>query len=378
MLNTLKSNTLLVAGLLVIFCAIGIGRFSFGMLLPSTQAGLNASIFDMGFISGLNFVGYLLALFIYERVARILGEQKLIFTSMIFIALSFFTISSIDSVQIIGFIYFFTGVATSFANVAITVLVVNAVEIQRRGKALGVMVMGSGFAILLGGNVVPMLQDWRDGWLFFGVVVVVAICVVAFLLPKQEVDHTHHKSLAPKVSWKKVFDVGLVYMLSGMTLAVFVTFFVASITFGGASEAEAGKLWMLFGFCSLFSGVIFGVVSDRIGRIDTLMIIFILQGFALLLQVYHLPFFVAILMGICAWSVPSVVSALCGDMVAKEQIGLFFARVTILFGIGQMSGPVLAGVVVEYFGSYSQIFLACVVVSFGCAILIRRLKLPSA
>ena len=60
--------------------------------------------------------------------------------------------------QIIGFIYFFTGVATSFAHVAITVLVVNAVEIQRRGKALGVMVMCSGFAILIGGNVVPMLH----------------------------------------------------------------------------------------------------------------------------------------------------------------------------------------------------------------------------
>ena len=61
--------------------------------------------------------------------------------------------------------------------------------------------------------------------------------------------------------------LGLLYFAFGATFMVFGTFIVTTMVRDyGFSEAQAGGAWSWVGFCSLFSGVVFGAVSDRIGR----------------------------------------------------------------------------------------------------------------
>jgi len=57
----------------------------------------------------------------------------------------------------------------------------------------------------------------------------------------------------------------------------------------GFSEAVAGNFWSWVGFLSLFSGPVFGTLSDKLGRKAGLIIVFFLQMLAYLLVATKLP-----------------------------------------------------------------------------------------
>lgn len=72
--------------------------------------------------------------------------------------------------------------------------------------------------------------------------------------------------------------LGLVYFAFGFSYITYATFFTAHvIKAGNLTQAEAGRIWSLVGFVSLASGLIWGGVSDWIGRRAALCIVFCLH-----------------------------------------------------------------------------------------------------
>jgi len=62
---------------------------------------------------------------------------------------------------------------------------------------------------------------------------------------------------------------------------VYVTFFAAHLAQAGGLSAEtAGRLWGLVGLLSLVSGLLWGAVADRIGRLAGLAVVFALHATA--------------------------------------------------------------------------------------------------
>jgi hypothetical protein len=53
--------TIVLLGHLNLFCALGLGRFSYAVILPSMKAGLGLSYAETGWVATGNFIGYLLA-----------------------------------------------------------------------------------------------------------------------------------------------------------------------------------------------------------------------------------------------------------------------------------------------------------------------------
>ena len=78
--------------------------------------------------------------------------------------------------------------------------------------------------------------------------------------------------------------LGLLYLAFGATFMVYGTFIVTTMVREyGFSEAKAGLYWSWAGFFSLFSGLAFGMISDRIGRKYGLALVFAVQSAAYLL-----------------------------------------------------------------------------------------------
>ena len=74
---------------------------------------------------------------------------------------------------------------------------------------------------------------------------------------------------------KSLYLLGAIYFLFGYTYVIYATFFVTVLVKErGFSEAIAGNFWSWVGFLSLFSGPVFGSLSDRLGRKRGLMIVF--------------------------------------------------------------------------------------------------------
>ena len=138
----------------------------------------------------------------------------------------------------------------------------------------------------------------------------------------------------------------------------------------------------MVGFLSLFSGPVFGTLSDRLSRRTGLIIVFTFQMISYLLVASGLPgvflYLSIFFFGVVAWSIPSIMAAAVGDYVGARKAATAFGLVTFIFGFGQIAGPAVAGVLAEKTGSFSSSFLMAGICA-GLAILLTAfLKSPAA
>ena len=138
--------------------------------------------------------------------------------------------------------------------------------------------------------------------------------------------------------------------------------------------------WAILGFLSLFSGPVFGSLSDRLGRKKGFIIVFSVQMTSYLLIASGLSgvcLYLSIgLYGIAAWSIPSIMAAAVGDHAGPEKMTTAFGLVTFIFGLGQIAGPAVAGMLAEIQGSFEQSFLMAAAFAGLAIILCLFLKTP--
>lgn len=158
-----------------------------------------------------------------------------------------------------------------------------------------------------------------------------------------------------------VWLLGFIYFIFGYTYAIYVTFIVtALVRERGFSESSAGTFWSTVGLLSLLSGPVFGGLSDRLGRRAGLMLVFSFQLAAYLLAGADLPralLWLSVgLFGLVAWSVPTIMVAAVADLVGADSALPAFGFITFFFGVGQIAGPAVAGVLAERTGTFSSSF----------------------
>jgi len=154
---------------------------------------------------------------------------------------------------------------------------------------------------------------------------------------------------------------GFLFFLFGVTAIMYMTFFVATaMNKWHVSTEISGTFWAILGLTSLFSGPIFGAISDRIGRYATLAILFGLQACAHTLLFLTLPsawlFVSAALFGFSTWAVPSTMATLSSELFGASHTARVLGLVTLFFGIGQIVGPLCAGILTDYTGDFGTAF----------------------
>ena len=395
---------IVVTGTVVIMACLGLGRFALGMLLPSMASSLGLSYARIGYISTGNFIGYLASVLLCAPLARKIGSRQLIIIALAVIALSMALISRAQGFSAVLVLYFFTGLGSGAANVPMMGLITAWFDRSIRGRAAGFVVIGSGFAIILSGKLIPAIngikgpEGWRTNWMILAAVVA-SIAVIAHLVLR---NRPEEKGLQPLGSEERTFVpvlheappadesiyrnrvlylLGFIYFLFGYTYVIYATFIVTTLVKErGFSEAIAGNFWSWIGFLSLFSGPVFGTLSDRIGRKAGLMIVFALQTLAYLLVAAKLPalfLYLSILCyGIVAWSIPSIMVAAVSEYVGPEKALAAFGFITFIFGIGQITGPSVAGILAERTGSFSSSFAMAAVLAATAIVLTASLRKP--
>lgn len=385
-------------GFLTLFCCLGLARFAYGMLLPSMRAGLGLAYDQMGFISTGNFSGYLLSVALAPLAIRHFRPRATIVFGLLLIAACMFGISRADTFAKVLILYTLIGCGSGFANIPAMVLVAHWFRRQRRGRAAGAMIMGNGSAIVFAGYVVPILTEmhggngWRSGWLMIGLISL-AIALVVGVLVRNDPSEMHLEPVGkaapvrpdelagrPEVRGGKIILLlGIVYAIFGATYVIYGTFIVTTMVDEFAfSEARAGFFWSWVGLLSIFSGIGFGSLSDRIGRKKGLIAVFAIQTFAYLLVGSGLggsALVVSIgLYGISAFAIPTIMAAAVGDYLPLSRAASAFSAITFFFAVGQTVGPGVAGVVAEASGTFMPSYLASGVLT--CLAIVLALLLP--
>lgn len=176
---------------------------------------------------------------------------------------------------------------------------------------------------------------------------------------------------------------GCSILLYGFSYIIYMTFFSAYLCKEiDMPEAEVGRLWALVGGMSIFCGVIWGGLSDKLGRAAGASLAYVVPGLSYgifaVVQARVGLYASAVLFGLTAWSIFVIMAATAGDYVGPRPAPAGLGFVTLFFGIGQALGPGVGGYLADLTRSFSGPFLLACVVSFAGAGLSLGLKRVSA
>ncbi len=391
-----------LTGAFVLFSCLGLGRFSLGMLLPSMGASLDLNYSQMGFIGTGNFVGYMVSVIIAGMVARKMGARWTISLGLIMVGSSMMAISRATGFFEVMALYMTTGIGSGFANIPMMGLVSHWFLKTSRGRAAGAMLSGNGVAIVLTGMFIPWInsalgsEGWRTGWLTIGIISIFIAGVAACLLrnhpserglsPLGTTDAADLKNKGASDSKKNnkwtMTHLGCIYSFFGATYAVYVTFIVtAMVNEKGFGEETAGNFWAFVGALSIFSGPLFGWISDKLGRKTGMMIVYGLFTISYALVAVDLPnsfLYASIcIFGLSVWSIPTIMSAAVGDYAGPEKAVKALGFITLFLGAGQIAGPALAGFIADTTGTFRMAFGLCASLTGIAIVTSYFLKPPS-
>lgn len=385
----------LAMGVLVVFGSLGLGRFAYSVVLPSMQSGLGMDNTQAGALATANLLGYLTFCLIGGALASKLGPRVVITCGLGIAAVSMIMTGTANTFSSLAVWRVLTGIGSGASNVPTMGLMSAWFAPKRRGLATGIAVAGSSLGLIVTGPLVPWIlsavgdEGWRLCWFVFGGITF-SLAVGAAAVMR---NHPREMSQAPvgfdcgtntaisgeKLPLSSVYNrpivwlLGLVYIAFGFSYIIYMTFFTKClIADGGYTQSQAGRLFMVMGWFSLVCGLIWGSISDAIGRKWALAMVYLVHAvaFSLFPLWPEPPGFIisAILFGLSAWSIPGIMAATCGDLLGPRLAPAALGFITVFFGVGQATGPVVAGAMADAANSFSPALWLCAGVALlGCA-----------
>ena len=358
-------------GTLVTILAHGFGRMSYSVILPSMKEGLALNYTQLGSIATGNFIGYLSLAIVGGFLAARFGVRRVVFVSLIIIGISLFLTGFSQSFLFAFFMRLISGLGNGGSYVPIMALPAAWFVMRKRGLATGIVSGGIGMGLFISGIILPPIisafdkEGWRYAWFVLGIAVFVLafVCLVFLRNTPQEKGLSMYggqeeQKGGPKVTLfsafrdvviePEIWKLGCVYFMYGFSYIIYLTFFMAYLTKEiGIPSIAAGRIFAFLGIISIFCGVIYGWISDVLGRKYGSMIAYIN------LAISYIIFFVwkdaagfyvsAFVFGIAAFSIPTIMAAASGDAVGGRLAPAGLGFITLFFGIGQALGPFIGG-----------------------------------
>jgi len=392
-------------GLLTTIGAHGLGRFAYSMINPSMIDGLGLSYAQVGELAAGNFVGYLILAIIGGFLAARLGPRIVISLSL---ALMGITMILTGLAKTYGFalaMRTLTGLGNGGAFVPAMALGSIWFSARKRGLATGIVTAGIGIGFALSGVIVPPIlsaygaEGWRFCWYYLGVIVLVLAGITCGFLRNRPED-LGLKQIGSGASedklggqrdkgleWGKVYKfgsvwhLGVVYLIFGFSYVIYINFFATFLVKEmGWTSSEAGRLFTFLGFLSIFCGLLWGGISDVIGRKGGAALAYVALALSYgIFALFRSPgaFYVsAVFFGLTAWAIPTIMAAAAGDYVGPRLAPAGLGFITLFFGVGQAIGPYAGGLFADMTDSFTLSFALASAVSMAGAVGSLTLRRP--
>jgi MFS family permease len=300
--------------------------------------------------------------------------------------------------------YIFFGIIAA-TGVSFTGWVPNTTVIQywfreRRGLAMGIISSGVGVGILV---CVPLVQylisrgGWRATYRLMALFVPIMIALMSIVLSKKPPLTTPSRSPEDKIAppdppvvegewtsraWtirqavttKQFYLMGTSFFLGSLSNQAILAHHVAFFVDQGLGALFASYVVGLLGAISMGGKILWGALSDRIGREVTYTMgsSASVIGLALLISFTMVPFpytpyFYALFFGMGYAVTASLPPLITADFFEGKTYGSIFGTIQLLNGMGAATGAWLAGFVYDLVGSYVPVFLMMIAaVLYGC------------
>lgn len=374
------------AGAIAMAAAMGFGRFFYTPILPGMMAGIPLSAADAGTIAAGNFAGYLAGA-ILSAYGWAAGRERQVALSglgatVVLLALMAFT----ESVTAFTVIRFLAGLASALAMIFTSSIVLPhaagrpMVSVLHYG-GVGVGIAASSALVLavnwLAGD---GAHGWRMNWLAGAALVACVWLVVWAILPRPPAGSG--RTVEPPLAWGLPLALlTLSYGLFGFGYVITATFLVTIARQGAAGPLVEFLAWFVTGCAAAVSLLAWQPAVRAIGLARSYLAATLLLAFGVVGSVSLPPVAGALVGGLLLGATFMVVTAFglqIGRNLAPASPRRAFAFMTAAFGTGQIIGPLVAGWLAEWSGSFTAptlaaagVLVVCVALAFPLAL--RRL-----
>lgn len=394
----------LLLGLLGLAGSGGIVRFAYTMILPAMRDGLGLQNAQMGLIGTVGFIGYLVMTIPGGALASRYGARLIISLSLLVSGVGLVMLGLVHDLLAAILIMLVLQAASSPGNAAGFGFVTAWFAGRTRGTANGVVLGGPGVGMVAVGLFIPLIfaryaddEAWRWGWYYSGgmTMLLAGVCwlllrnhpgdmglrpVGAEAAPSAVVRGGSASSSGAALAWGAVYRtpeiwrLGAIAMVHGFVYIIYGTFFGAFVQEElGLGKVFAGSLWSVVGLLSIFSGLVGGLLTDRLGRTWALTCLYLGQlGAYLFVALSHstVALYLSLpLYGLTVMGFPAIFGASCAEFLGARLAAAGVGFVIFFFAIGQAVGPYVAGTLYDQTGSFTLPFLlACGAICLGlCA-----------
>ncbi|MFH2133256.1 MAG: MFS transporter [bacterium] len=393
---------IVVAGVFFMVAASCGSFYSFGVFFVPI---LEEFGWSRGVVSGVLFVSgivYAVAVPLIGSIADRFGYKWVSIVTAGLMGLGFILGSRAQTVwQMYLFIGLLPGIGAC-AAIPLPLSMITSWFVKRQGLALGIASAGIG----VGAATVPLLVTaietqlgWRPAMFFVGALIILVYIPIALLVirppdPDYVMIHegkqransigavgrdTRNISLVQALKTSQFWSLFIIFGFCIFCLGLIITHLVPFARDSGISPLSAAGLLTMMGLCSIAGRLTAGFLSDRIGANRVLFSGLFLQGIMILLlpRMNSLGMFYlfAFLFGISYGGNLVMIPRMTADIFGVKSMGAIYGGLSVADGIGFAVGPLMAGALFDFSGSYTDAFLitaAGIFIAVAATFVLRR------
>jgi predicted MFS family arabinose efflux permease len=371
----------LLGGICALVLTIGLARFAYTPLLPQMQAQAGLGVADGGLLAAINYAGYMSGALLAAWIESPVWRQRL-YVWALPLALAVTALMAWSTSFGVWAVSRYVGGLCGAAGMLLGSGLVQGWLIRAgRRPELGIYFIGLGLGIVVSAvgamGMTGLGLDWAAQWQGF------ALLGLAFLVPawawRPPVPPPAARQAAggaPGRRWMAWMVAA--YFCAGWGFVINATFTVAIVEKQPLLAGQGPWAWLLVGLAATPAVFLWDRVARRTGDVGALLIAFGLQIVGVLLPVLAEGLVAALagalLYGATFIGIVSLTLALVGRR-SPANPGKAMARLTLSYGLAQISAPALTGRMVEASGSFeAALWLTAAVLAVGMACLaaVRR------
>lgn len=372
-----KTNGLQVAiaGMLVLAVAMGVGRFAFTPILPMMQEDAGLTVVAGGWLASSNYLGYLLGALLATVVrARVVTALR---TGLLAVAALTMAMGYTTNIYLWTILRLLAGVASAWLFIAVSIRCLGMLAPYRRPVLNGLVYSGVGLGIAVTGLLCILLMHAGAGsawaWIAAGVLVLAAAVFALPVLCAKESEESAGLAIRGHVGSNEQMLLVLCYGSAGFGYIVPATFLPAMARAVVGDVAQFGWSWPAFGVAAFVSTLIAARRAMTVGNRTVWIAGQSVMAVGVLLPALAANLFTILVSALLVGGTFMVVT-MTGMQEARAVGGRgtaqLTAAMTAAFALGQITGAVVASMLIDLgFGFSGGFLLSGAMLGISCALL---------
>jgi len=357
---------------LAIAVVSNVGIWAIIVVMPSIQAEFGVDRSEASLPYTLTMMGFAFGNLLIGRAVDRFGVTSSLIGAGILIGVSYAASTLSTSIYILCLVHFFIGLGTA-AGFGPLIADISHWFLRRRGIAVALVASGN----YLSGAIWPLLltgvladHGWRGVYIALAITTIVLMLPLCLMLRRPVPQSAKQEAESHSVKTGRVTDLSprnlqILLAMAGfgccMAMAMPQVHIVAlciDLGFGPAVGAEMLSLMLLGG---VVSRIISGLVADRLGGINTLLIGSVLQCIALFL---YLPYdglvslyIVSLIFGLSQGGIVPSYAVIVREYLPANEAGARIGFVIMATIFGMAFGGWVSGWLFDLTGSYQIAFI---------------------